>query len=118
MVLAMLFSVPIFSESNYIQEPDPYTVGLKLLEEYPVYSDDFNHVKELLWTNMRELRTPIISLYFRGLDKNGEEQEINMESNTQPDLLRNNEKELVTVGDFDGETFGVAIYDLRKNIVL
>jgi hypothetical protein len=72
LVLAMLFSVPIFSRTTYITNPDPYTFGLKVLSLSPVKSDEFNVAYEAFWQEMRQMRTPIISLYFSGLDENGE----------------------------------------------
>lgn len=32
LVLAMLFSVPVFSKSTYVRDPDPYTIGLDLMK--------------------------------------------------------------------------------------
>lgn len=69
----MLFSVPIFSESTYVQDPDPYTIGLDFLTRFPVNSDDFNDAKNIVWEEMRALRTPIISLYYRSKDAEGVE---------------------------------------------
>lgn len=118
LVLAMLFSVPLFSESTYLQDPDPFTISLTMLSQYPIGTEEFEEVRSLVWDEMRSLRTPIISLYYRGLDVNGQADEIQIDSSTSPDDLRSSETELVTVGDFSGDTFGVAIYDLRENIVL
>lgn len=60
LVLAMLFSVPLFSTGTYFQEPDPYSVGLSLMKNYEINSLEFNVTQESFWEEMREIRTPII----------------------------------------------------------
>jgi len=113
----MLFSVPIFSDATYVQDPDPYTVGLEIMSEYPVNSDDFNDALDSMWFQMRKLRTPVISIYFEGLNEAGEIDSAERTANSpNPEDLRSNEKELVSIGE--GDTFAIAIYDLRPNTSL
>jgi hypothetical protein len=59
-VLAMLFSVPVFDTATFITPPTSYTFGLELMAAYQVGSDGFNmafdyYVQEEVKTN-----TPLI----------------------------------------------------------
>lgn len=40
LVLAMLFSVPIFSRTTYIEDPDPFTLGFYMLASVEPHSED------------------------------------------------------------------------------
>jgi hypothetical protein len=111
----MLFSVPIFTESTYLEDPDPYTVGLKYMALYKVDTVEFEVAQEVFWDEMRSLRTPIISLYFKGKSTKGQVIEFTRDSNTNPADLRTAEKELVSIGGDFYDYTGVAIYDLRSN---
>jgi hypothetical protein len=41
LVLSMLFSFPIFTVSTYLIQADGYELGLYMLAEQKIYSDDF-----------------------------------------------------------------------------
>jgi hypothetical protein len=66
---------------------------------------------------MREIRTPIIALYFNGFDVKGKTVSVNLQSEISIFDLRSNEKELVSIEKV-GVYQGTAIYDLRRNNVL
>ena len=67
---------------------------------------------------MRKTRNPIISIYFKNLDYDGEEQTSFKDSEVDPNDLRSSEKELVEIGSTSGTFHGIAIYDLRKDTKL
>jgi hypothetical protein len=42
LVLAMLLSVPIFSNSTYLEDNTSYDIGLRMMSIYDVGTDEFN----------------------------------------------------------------------------
>lgn len=44
LVLAMLFSVPLFSTSTYLDPFNSYTFGLRMLAQYQAGTEGFNEV--------------------------------------------------------------------------
>ena len=63
LVLAMLFSVPLFSVGSYLDDPNSYSYGLTLIKQLKPWTTGgqyaFNDTIEL----QRELNTPLIKLY-------------------------------------------------------
>mmetsp|Transcript_13668 Transcript_13668/g.21406 ORF Transcript_13668/g.21406 Transcript_13668/m.21406 type:complete len:287 (+) Transcript_13668:989-1849(+) len=63
LVLAMLFSVPVFSVSTYLDEPSSFDYGISLIQEFLPWTKAgqiaFRDTKRL----QQELNTPLIKLY-------------------------------------------------------
>jgi len=134
LVLAMLFSVPLFSVGSYLDDPNSYSYGLSLILELKPYTlagqYAFNDTLEL----QKKLDTPLIKLYVNDtLPSNGSysnltEQDpdfdhISIERDRiilqwiSPKLklenMRDAEKEIsLVMTDDDNDTY-MAIYDLR-----
>jgi len=85
LVLAMLFSVPIFSRTTYLEDPNPFTLGFYMLAKFEAGSVEAGQMFDSFWFTNREMRTPIISLYYKVQDKEGRIMyERSMESEIDP----------------------------------
>jgi hypothetical protein len=64
-VLAMLFSVPLFDTGTYIEMPNANTFGLQMISSYPYNSYGFNTTFELFKNESISSSTPLvlISIY-------------------------------------------------------
>ena len=104
LVLAMMFSVVLFSTSTYITENTSYQFGLEFIMAYGpnINSTGFVTAFESYKNDHKDLRTPLILLNANNKI---------WESNVNPDSLRVSEKEVVSVGNGDY----VAIFDLTEN---
>ena len=132
LVLAMLFSVPGFTVSTYLTEPNSFDYGLKLIKELGPTTKGGKAVFESVWKSQMVLPyTPLIQLYvnpddtidnnpnileWRQNDKDGKE--INVKD------LRSDEKEIAVLFDDSENPSGkdhsiyLAVYDLRQVVVL
>lgn len=61
-VLAMLFSIPIFDTTTYIETPDCNIFGLNLIANFSNYSEGFNASFNSYIENMKTTNTPLILL--------------------------------------------------------
>ena len=122
MVLAMLFTVPIFTVGTYIEEPSSFDYGLALINHLGPDTKGgqavFNNTVEV----QRELSsTPLIRLY---VTPNETTKELVLEwvdesfRAVAPKNLRSMEKEIVTVETDEPDEIYLAIYDLRRTVVL
>lgn len=104
LVLAMMFSVVLFSTSTYITENTSYQFGLEFIMAYGpnINSTGFVTAFESYKNDHKDLRTPLILLNANNKI---------WESSVNPDSLRVSEKEVVSVGNGDY----VAIFDLTQN---
>ena len=112
LVLAMMFSIPIFSISTYRNDNNSFKFGLELMD---LFSSDPNGAKfqisyDTYLTEHKDIRTPLISLYIEigGFNKSWDS------SSASPNQLRFNEADVATIQDGNY----VAIFDLRKNVQL
>lgn len=62
LVLAMMFSVPIFTVSTYIDDNDSYTFGLQIIQsfEYDTTGIGFNNSLITYISEHKDIRTPLI----------------------------------------------------------
>ena len=108
LVLAMMFSVPIFSIYTYKDENNSFKFGLELMDQYSAdpRGQEFQISFDTYRDKHSELRTPLISLFVEI-----EQFEQSLDSDTSPAELRAIETDVTTIrnGDY------VAIFDLRKN---
>jgi hypothetical protein len=102
LVLAILFSVPLFSTSTYIPDEPSYEFGLKLLTQYEVGTAGFNAVFDIFIMEQIKISTPIVLVNANS---------VSWTSQVDAGSLRATEQQVVSLenGNF------VAIYDLRKN---
>lgn len=56
----MLFSVPVFDTSTYIEPPNSYEYGLRLMDVYDNYSAPFNRSFDDYVERERKSITPLI----------------------------------------------------------
>ena len=114
LVLAMMFSVPFFTLTTYIEEHKSYEFGLELLKKY---SDDtqskiFNTTFDSYIDKHTGIRTPIFFLKIKNRVWEHESKSLSK--------LRSNEYEQVAFDDVneDGESQYVAFFELKKNTIL
>lgn len=67
LVLAMLFSVPLFSTSTYLDPYNSYVFGLKMLSYYNPGTEGFNEVLKYYVQTEASLSTPLISVLAMGV---------------------------------------------------
>jgi hypothetical protein len=109
LVLAMMFSFPLFTYSTYTDENDSFTFGLEAMK---LFSSDplgieFQTSYSTYLNEHKNLRTPLISLYVE-ID----EYNLSWDSDkVDPTDLRFTEADVASI---DGGDY-VAIFDLRKN---
>ena len=106
LVLAMLFSVPLFSTSTYLDSFNSYTFGLNLVSQYDIGTEGFNEAFKYFIQTEAQLNTPIILVSAKN---------ITWEIGIKPDSLRTNEQDIGTI-DTSGDY--VVIHDLRSQTKL
>ena len=106
LVLAMLFSVPVFTVSTFVQDYNGYEVGLQLIGEFVPRSPGFNDAFEAFVIEGSALRTPLIL---------ASAADVSWQQDLNPDSLRTDEKEIISYTNDNTEYTYVAIYDLRQN---
>lgn len=117
LVLAMLFSVPVFSVSTYLSEPNSFSYGLTLIKELGPENDGgrqaFNDTVKL----QSQLDTPLIKLYVDDKRKGGQ---LLIWQNYDVDVLslRDDEKEIVSLDspDLSENEIYLAVYDLSQQV--
>ncbi len=109
LVLAMLFSVPVFTVSTYVSDYNGYKVGLQLMSEYVPHSPGFNDAFESFIVEGAALDNPLILVSAAN---------ISWQTDINPDTLRTDEKEIVSYKEEETGYSYVAIYDLTKNVEL
>lgn len=119
MVLAMLFTVPIFTVGTYIGEPNSYDYGLALVHhlgpDTPGGKAVFENTVEIQ-SQLEE--SPLIRLYVTPNETKKETvlEWLNEEVSIKD--LRSMEKEIVTLETNEPDEIYLAIYDLRHTVVL
>jgi len=82
LVLAMLFSVPVLSVNQYLEEPEGYDYGLELIKALKVDNPGGIQAFDDMANLNRELETPIIYLFanFSCIigEKTGDETDLNL----------------------------------------
>ena len=101
-VLAMLFSVPIFDPSTYVDSPSADEYGLYLLASYEYNSESFNRSWD--WFILDGMGNPAPLVLLSAYNRTWESESV------EASTLRSNEQEISSI--LDGEY--VAVGDLRK----
>jgi hypothetical protein len=101
-VLAMMFSVPVFTISTYTDDNDSFSFGLSLIQSFEnsskgQMSNFNNYIKE-----HKDLRTPLIQVIAMNMTWN---------SSTDPSSIRVTDKQVVTLDEGNY----VSIIDMRAN---
>jgi hypothetical protein len=112
LVLAMMFSVPIFSMSTYRDENDSFDFGLAVINFFSADPEgvQFQTAYETYLNEHINIRTPVISLYVE-IDDFTQSWDAD---DISPDDLRYIEADIAAINDGNF----VAIFDLRKNVQL
>ena len=109
LVLAMLFSVPIFSTSTYMQDPDTYDYSVAYVSSfnYTATPEMFNITFNQFVKRQSTIGNKLVYANISGL--------IYQDPHTNADILRDNEQQIAYgTNSFDD----LAIYDLRKSTKL
>ena len=104
----MMFSVPVFTLTTYVEEHTSYEFGLELIRtfSYDTSTEVFNVTFASYIDEHDGIRTPIINLLAK--DRSWDH------SSVSPDKLRSSELEIISLSDDDDNEF-ISIFDLRKN---
>lgn len=62
LVLAMMFSVPLFTISTYKDENNSYNFGLELVKFFENNTEAFNSAFDIYVDEHKDLRTPLIEV--------------------------------------------------------
>lgn len=60
LVLAMLLSVPIFSDTTYLADDSSFDMGMRILDSYAVGDESFNTCFQSFITQQSQIVTPLI----------------------------------------------------------
>lgn len=113
LVLTMLISIPLFTVSNYIDEPLSQDFGLTLIQQLGpktrVGQAVFNDTIRI----QSNLDTPLIMIYIdtNKTDKNSFKLEWNNLKRNKVSELRDIEKDIVQLNQFNNQVY-LAVYDL------
>lgn len=104
-VLAMLFSAPIFIVTTFVPDPSGEQIGLDYIALFEPGTPGFNYAFENYVELQKSMRKDLLLIAAA---------DVIWESGTNPNDLRSNEKEFVSTTNSKGESF-VAVIDLRAN---
>lgn len=119
LVLAMLFSVPVFTVSTYLEEPNSFQYGLSLIYDL---GPETEAAKEI-FANTVDIQsklpsTPLIKLYVTPDSTNPTLEMDWQDPNVKIEELRTMEKEIVSLSYAELPAIYLAVYDLRATVVL
>jgi len=125
-VLAMLFSVPLFTPTTYIEEPNSYDFGLSLIYQIGPETEAGKKVfDDTVRIQSAILETPLIRLYVNANKTIEVKSEDGTVIDTKPviiewanedidlSLLRDTEKDITSLTDIPGDQIYLAVYDIR-----